>query len=955
MPANLVTSEFALSLQRILDPAYRLERELEGGGMSRVFLASDTRLGRQVVVKALPPELASRASAARFQREIAVTVQLEHPHIIPIITAGAHDELLYYITPYIAGETLQERIAKAGRLSFKEAMPLLAEIADAIGFAHARGIVHRDLKPANILLAHGHVRIADFGIARALDEAAVKRLTRPGSGVGTTGYMPPEQLAGADVDARADVYALAVVAYEMLTGELPAAQVPEQGRRRRSQSQVKLPADVPDETWFAISRGLAAHAEDRFANATEFGKAIIQRPKKRLWRVAAVGVATLALIVAALFFGDRLPLLSPAPVAGLDSNMVVVVPFDVIGADPAFARAVPGGLVSFLDGAGPLRAMWMRPSSAPNGGGAITSAELASLAVSAKARYAISGHVSGVGKDSLRVLIDLVDARRGQTIAPIEARSSIDGAGRLTDSLTVRILGRIGEYQPVGAVRAAPLASGSMSALWWYLRGERFLRENNRDSAAAAYVEAQRIDSTSPIGLRRLRTILRGLRSEWDSTSMAYAVRAGALNHGLGPRDSMLVLADSLYGAIIREPYSAQRVARVRRWHAVLDAASRAYPFDAETQYERGEARFHLGDVVGMPEDSALASFEAAIRLDPGYASPYFHAVQLAVRHRTADSAAVLVRRYLRIKPQDATYQLALTLLTHPPDNAPAAGMAAALSFTDVRRAAYLLEFWSDPHGLYRSLLVRAMDEARKSNVPGTVERQAPVLMELAALHGWLGLARDFSSSMVADSVPHEYAALANASPGMNTAAAEKFAEWLSKGDVFRVAHATSWWYAQRDAASLERARRLADARNAATDGDPRSASMAQYLAQSSRAYIEALTGDAERAIDRFAALPDSLCAGLCVADQLTRATLLTLRHRGAQAAQVLDAHRPSLSYPSILEIAWHRSRARAAEAMADSTTARLQDGIVAQLWRTADSPLSVESRGTRGVSSTLP
>ena len=213
-------------LQQALGDSYQVERELAPGGMSRLFLATERTLDRKVVVKLLPPELASDASAQRFQREMLVTAKLQHAHILPVLTAGARDGLLYYVTPYVVDESLRHRLTLQGALPLDEAVRLLREVADALAFAHALGVVHRDLKPDNVFLQHGHAILADFGIARAVEQATrgvpAERLTGTGMGLGTPGYMAPEQLAGEpDVDARADIYALGVLAYEMLTGLPP--------------------------------------------------------------------------------------------------------------------------------------------------------------------------------------------------------------------------------------------------------------------------------------------------------------------------------------------------------------------------------------------------------------------------------------------------------------------------------------------------------------------------------------------------------------------------------------------------------------------------------------------------------------------------------------------------------------------------------------------------------------
>jgi tetratricopeptide (TPR) repeat protein len=203
--------------------AYRIERELGGGGMSRVFLAEELALGRRVVIKVLPPELGTTLSPERFEREVRLAAGLQHPHIVPLLAAGAADGVLYYTMPFVAGESLRARIDREGPLPVGDVVRHLRDVADALAAAHAQGIVHRDIKPDNVLLTHNHAVITDFGIAKAVSAAAdgMPR-TETGIAVGTPAYMAPEQAAGdAHLDHRADIYAVGVMAYEMLAGEPP--------------------------------------------------------------------------------------------------------------------------------------------------------------------------------------------------------------------------------------------------------------------------------------------------------------------------------------------------------------------------------------------------------------------------------------------------------------------------------------------------------------------------------------------------------------------------------------------------------------------------------------------------------------------------------------------------------------------------------------------------------------
>ncbi|MBI1808316.1 MAG: serine/threonine protein kinase, partial [Gemmatimonadetes bacterium] len=215
-------------LQSTLGGAYTLERELGGGGMSRIFVAHETRLGRTVVVKVLPSGLMAGLSAERFEREIRLVAQLQHPSIVPVLSAGDADGLPYYTMPFVAGLSLRARLADGGTLPVAEAVRILRDVARGLEYAHGRGVVHRDIKPENILIAVDGAVITDFGIAKALDAsrsvAGGATLTEAGTMLGTPQYMAPEQVAGdPNADHRADIYAFGATAYEMLGGAAPFA------------------------------------------------------------------------------------------------------------------------------------------------------------------------------------------------------------------------------------------------------------------------------------------------------------------------------------------------------------------------------------------------------------------------------------------------------------------------------------------------------------------------------------------------------------------------------------------------------------------------------------------------------------------------------------------------------------------------------------------------------------
>ena len=292
-------------LQTALGDAYRVERELGGGGMSLLFLATEASLRRQVVIKLLPPESASEVSAARFKQEIELAAHLQHPNILPVLSVGAEGDLLFYVMPFVSGESLRHRLTREGKLPVTDAVRLLYEIADALAYAHAEGVVHRDVKPENILLFASHAVLVDFGVARAVTAArGGGRLTDTGVSVGTPAYMSPEQAAGERlIDASADVYSLAVVGYEMLAGVLPfmgptARAVIAAHLTATPQPLVDLRPDTPPAVATAIARALAKDPHARLRTAAEFrdamGSAAVSAAARHGHPARVVGLYALA-------------------------------------------------------------------------------------------------------------------------------------------------------------------------------------------------------------------------------------------------------------------------------------------------------------------------------------------------------------------------------------------------------------------------------------------------------------------------------------------------------------------------------------------------------------------------------------------------------------------------------------------------------------------------------------
>jgi tetratricopeptide (TPR) repeat protein/tRNA A-37 threonylcarbamoyl transferase component Bud32 len=280
-------------ISRELAERYRVQRELGRGGMATVFLADDLRHGRPVAIKVLHQDLGALMGAERFLAEIRITAKLQHPHILPLLDSGrvsggsGEDDLLYYVMPYVDGETLRARLRREQQLPLAEAVRIATEVASALAYAHAAGVIHRDIKPENILLGAPHAGVApsllsDFGIARSLD-AATDRITGTGVTVGTPAYMSPEQAtAERDIDARSDVYSLACVVYEMLAGEPPFSGPNPRAVLSKQLSDPVRPVrrlrdGVPQYVDDALAVALSRSAADRFPDAASFGEALLGR------------------------------------------------------------------------------------------------------------------------------------------------------------------------------------------------------------------------------------------------------------------------------------------------------------------------------------------------------------------------------------------------------------------------------------------------------------------------------------------------------------------------------------------------------------------------------------------------------------------------------------------------------------------------------------------------------
>jgi serine/threonine-protein kinase len=397
-----VATELRDRLQEALGGVYVLERELGGGGMSRVFVARDDALGRRIVVKVLPPEMAAAVNVERFRREIQLAASLLHPHIIPLLSAGETLGIPYFTMPFVEGESLRARLGRDGPLPVAEAVRLAIEVAHALDYAHRCGTVHRDIKPDNVLAHDGHAFVTDFGIARAISAAATgPALTLVGMAIGTPAYMSPEQGAGEfEIDGRSDIYSLGCVLYEMLAGRTPfggmGAEAMLMMHRGAPVPSVRaMRHEVPEAIDLAVAKALAKDPAQRFRTAAAFAAAL-EAPHTTY--VAAATPRSAGTVARA-----------PSGDSSAQGRFVAVLPFANMSADPEneyFSDGITEDITAQLAKIQGLRVMSRttmmryktRPSSIP---------EMArELGVS----HVLEGSVRRAGS-RLRIVAQLIDAR----------------------------------------------------------------------------------------------------------------------------------------------------------------------------------------------------------------------------------------------------------------------------------------------------------------------------------------------------------------------------------------------------------------------------------------------------------------------------------------------------------------------------------------------------------------
>ena len=682
----------AARLAAALADRYRIERELGQGGMATVYLAEDLKHHRQVAIKVLRPDLAAALGPERFTQEIEIAARLQHPHILPVHDSGESGGFLYYVMPYVEGESLRERLTNRGELPVHDAVRLLAEVAEALAYAHSRGVVHRDIKPENIMLSGRHALVMDFGVAKAVSEASGRnRLTTAGVALGTPAYMAPEQAtADPNIDQRVDIYALGILGYELLTGRTPfggvnaqqilAAQItaaPDPVTTHRPSVSPAL-ADV-------VMRALQKRPADRWQTADEMlaqlepaltpsggitpsstrpiTAATLPRAARRvpMWALAVLG----GLVLSAAGYGVY-RVMGRSAAGGPEAQSVAVLPFTNLGGDSTnrtFTDGIQDEILTDLTRVAALqvtsRNSVQEYRDSPKG--------VRQIGTELGVRTLLQGQVQRAG-DQVRVNVQLVDAPKDRQIwaesynrqLTAENVFAIQGdiAQNVAQALQTRFSAASAE-----AVGRAP--TSNLDALDWYHRGKDLFGSrtaNVSDTLAPAALErAVGLDSTFAEAWAMLAAA-RSWRVRTGSTSDTVAAAAAlARAVALAPSAAETQLAQAYYAYYALGDYDTALT------HFKAAAAIR--PSDPETVGGVG----YIARRKGRWQE-ALASGQRVVELDPRNAANIADLGQTYLSMRRYDEAEVQLRRSLILDPNSdyAASLLAILLMVGRGDTAAA-------------------------------------------------------------------------------------------------------------------------------------------------------------------------------------------------------------------------------------------------------------------------------------------
>jgi serine/threonine-protein kinase len=960
-------------LNAALAGRYDVLREIGQGGMATVYLANDVKHRRKVALKVMRGMHGDAEGAARFLREIEIVARLQHPHIVPLYDSGECNGEPYYVMPFIEGETLRDRIDRSGALSIRDATRIAHQVASALAYAHANEVIHRDIKPSNILLSNDIAVVSDFGIARAFGMTADATLTAAGV-PGTPLYMSPEHADGSRaVGPASDIYALGCVLFEMLTRRPPfnattARDIMFQHVAGPVPSARAIRPEVPEALDQTIQRTLAKRAEDRFASAGELDQALQgavtgegwvtgrgvtatgvavgvgggtldwSNPAaiaRRMWGSTRVrvGVGVAVLAAGAVVWGSRV---QPAGAASLNVNRVAIAPFDVLDTRDSLWR---DGMVDVLardfDGQGPLRTV--APTTiirAWHGRADATSA--AALSSATGAGIVVFGQLMRSGTDSVRVRFTLFDAKRDSTIFEDEVRDEVTRLDRLADSLTLRILRRLGKERPIAAVARAMIGAHSMPALKSFLQGEQAYRRHDTTAARLAYEQAIVQDTGFALAMRRMRSVTRF--DEFDSVSLAWATRAGALNRGLTPRDSLLLLADSLAGAIGSLSSARATVAgyaQLARRAAVLDSAARLYPNDAEVWNDLGELRVHSGfRLPGNTMELALQAFETAIKLDPAFSSAYFHAIELSAALRPPEVARRYALASVALEPADADRRFVARLLQGNVSDREIKATVDTMDPTVARTAGLLLRLWDDRDETARRVYADVL--LRQDSLSSSAHTTRNLLSRVLLRRGRLRESRRFGSA-IDDTPTFRDMAMLGAIP---LAEADTFLSHRMELTLSDAVWTLPWWSSRGNVPAIRRVKARCDSAIAKAGAREAPSPLVTAGSAAASAHLALAQHDTAQAARLFTELRIAFCTAGCALNVVIGARLLRTQGNERGAIALLDRYSPNASNGSLYDGLWTLERARAAERTSDVSRAVQEYSAVERLWAGADQEL---------------
>ncbi|HEX6573384.1 MAG TPA: protein kinase [Gemmatimonadaceae bacterium] len=618
----LLFEEVTGKLPDVLGDRFVVEREIGHGGMATVFLAHDRKHARPVAIKVLRREVAASVGAERFLHEIATAARLQHPHIVPVHDSGEADGFVYYVMPYVAGQTLRERLEAESQLGLEEARHITREVAGALDYAHKNGIVHRDIKPENILLSNGHALVLDFGIARALTESADGgRITNPGVTVGTPAYMSPEQATGAqEIDGRADVYALGCVAYEMLAGHPPFLGTTHReiiGRHSLDPvpSLRSSRPDIPAFVQVAIERSLAKSPADRFENPLQLSAAITSDDPVRSrsgstrhnWWVAAAGIAAAA-VLASLFFVKP----SSVPHAMTPANVapsIAVLAFRNIGSDSAgdvMGEGISEEIATTMATVSGLNVKSPRSSFSLNE----RKLSVQEIGAALNVRYLVDGSVQHDG-NRLRVHVALLSAANDSTMWVHEYDREFGDVFEMQDEIARGIASELRlQFDPARAANVSTRSSSNAHAHELYLRGRFFFQR--RDSAS----------------LRKAAEYFNAAIAADSNYALAYAGLSDAYSHS------------SVFG------YAAP----VKNMPLARQYADRALALDS-TLAEAHSSRAFVATFYEWDWNTSGREFAKALALDPSYASTHLWRAWYLLARDSANATIAEAQNALAVEP----------------------------------------------------------------------------------------------------------------------------------------------------------------------------------------------------------------------------------------------------------------------------------------------------------------